>query len=277
VAHSDEVGFSPTLPPSYSWSAKGEALPIPYEAPQGRRVNAIGAYFPAGPLSGRLVTQSWASLPKGADPAAHGLLPEETGIIDADRFIRFVWQVAGRPAVYASDWRRERPLVLYVDNYSVHKSQAVKAEMPAFEAADVYVVYLPAYSPELSEIEPIWNGVKHRQMQRRSYSQIADLKHAVDSALAVKSDELQQRRFVKTTQLERGAARLHISVHIIPGACKTESGHSVASRSYTKEDRRPRYLRQRNAETWCTGPRSQQRPDHGCDHEDGLTSLLIGR
>jgi putative transposase len=42
----DECGFAPTLPTSYSWTLPGGRKFIPYEAPQGRRVNALAAYRP---------------------------------------------------------------------------------------------------------------------------------------------------------------------------------------------------------------------------------------
>jgi phosphate-selective porin len=45
LCHVDEVGFAMTLPITYSWSPLAERLKIAYEAPQGRRVNAIGGYF----------------------------------------------------------------------------------------------------------------------------------------------------------------------------------------------------------------------------------------
>ena len=41
----DEVGFSMTASTYYSWSPVGQRLYVPYEAPQGRRINAIGALF----------------------------------------------------------------------------------------------------------------------------------------------------------------------------------------------------------------------------------------
>ncbi len=44
----DECGFSPTLPVGYSWSLPKQRKFIRYEAPQGRRVNALGAYRPFG-------------------------------------------------------------------------------------------------------------------------------------------------------------------------------------------------------------------------------------
>ena len=44
----DECGFSPTLPVGYSWALPGQRKFIRYEAPQGRRVNALAAYRPFG-------------------------------------------------------------------------------------------------------------------------------------------------------------------------------------------------------------------------------------
>ena len=64
LCHLDEAGFGMTLPPSYSWFPRGARLRVPYEAAQGRRVNAIGAYFTHGPRAGRLEYQTWAALPK---------------------------------------------------------------------------------------------------------------------------------------------------------------------------------------------------------------------
>lgn len=72
-------------------------------------------------------------------------------------------------------WKRERPLYIVPDNYSVHVGQAVRDALPTLEAADVHLFYLPSYSPELSELEPIWNAVKHHEMSVRSYSQVKEL------------------------------------------------------------------------------------------------------
>ena len=49
---------------SFSWSLVGQRLTIPYEAPQGRRVNAIGIYFSHGPLTGRFEFVTYARLPE---------------------------------------------------------------------------------------------------------------------------------------------------------------------------------------------------------------------
>jgi hypothetical protein len=202
VCHLDEVGFSPTLPTTYSWAPVGTRIVVAYEAPQGRRVNGIGAYFTAGPAMGRLVTQTWARLPapRAKKPRKtraevamdHGLTEPEIGVLDAERFIGFIWTVAGRPTTASSAWVRERPLEIVLDNYSVHTSRSVQAMQATWQQAGITLRYLPAYSPELSAIEPIWNSVKQHELPTRSFRVLGELKRAVDKALAQKAIALQQ-------------------------------------------------------------------------------------
>ena len=204
-----------TLPTSYSWSPVGEALRVAYEAPQGRRVNAVGAYFSAGPDAGGLQWDSFASVPKQKGKtkrktpaeiaAAHGLEPDVLGPIESQRLLWFVWRIAGRPDIYPQDWRRARPLWIVLDNYSVHKSQTIKEARSELEAAHIFLWYLPAYSPELSEIEPIWRSVKGHGMPYRSQSILGQMKRAVDEALSDKARQLREEK-TKTTNFECLAA-----------------------------------------------------------------------
>jgi hypothetical protein len=132
VCHPDEAGFAMTQPVSYSWFPRGERLFVPFEANQGRRVNVIGGYFSHGPCAGRFVFETAAKLPqskakkrrKSLEERAqtHGVTAEDVGVIDAEFFLAFVWKLAGRPEGAGPDWKRERPLVIPVDNYSVHAS-----------------------------------------------------------------------------------------------------------------------------------------------------------
>ena len=201
-----------TLPPCCSWFLEGARLRVPYEAPQGRRVNVIGAHFTHGPAAGRFEFQSWACLPKSRAKqqrktpeqlaAAHGLRVEEVGPIDSARLVAFVWHVAGRPPEAQEGWQRERPLMVVLDNYSVHKSQLVRDVEQQLASAGVHLVYLPSYSPELSRIEPDWNDVKQHQLPVRSFEQVVELKRAVDAALARKAHQLRQAS-AKTTDLRQ--------------------------------------------------------------------------
>lgn len=203
LCHLDEAGFALTLPTTYSWFLQGARLSVPFHAPQGRRVNVLGAHFTHGPEAGRLDFQSWAVLPKSRAQkprttseeraAAHGLSVDDVGPIDAERLVAFLWQIAGRPATASPDWKRGRPLMIALDNYSVHTSQTVAEARPLLAAANVHLIYLARYCPEQSEIEPVWNDVKQHQLPIRSFERVADLKHAVDDALARKAAQLLRR------------------------------------------------------------------------------------
>jgi putative transposase len=48
LCYLDECGFAPTLPGTYPWAREGVRPVVAYEAPQGRRVNVIGAWAPLG-------------------------------------------------------------------------------------------------------------------------------------------------------------------------------------------------------------------------------------
>ena len=73
--------------------------------------------------------------------------------------------------------------MVVVDNYSVHTSERVRLERRALEAADVYLVYLPAYSPKLSRIEAHWKVTKYHELPQRSFATLGALKNAVERAL----------------------------------------------------------------------------------------------
>ena len=201
LCHLDEAGFAMTQPTNYSWFPKGKRLVIPFEANQGRRVNVIGGYFSHGPCAGRFEFDTRVNLPKSkaknprktAEERAesHGVKPEEVGRIDAECFLSFVWHLAGRPQGAPDGWRRERPLVIPLDNYSVHKCERVEGEKPLLEAADVHLFPLPSYSPELSDIEPVWQDVKHRELTKRSHDRLGELLMDVRSALQKKAAKLQ--------------------------------------------------------------------------------------
>ncbi len=109
-----------TLSNAYSWSPVGKRVRVPYEAPQGRRVNAVGALFHQ---SRRFAFAALARAPqpkrKTVSPLAAGLETSELGVLDAAFLIEFIWRIAGRPDHAAQGWCREKPLVIVLDNYSV--------------------------------------------------------------------------------------------------------------------------------------------------------------
>jgi transposase len=212
MCHLDEAGFAMTLSTAYSWFPIGHRLLVPYHASEGRRVNAIGANFTHGPNTGYFTYQTWAALPKSRAKkqrkrleeraAAHDLTVDDVGTIDSERVLAFIWHLAGRPVDAPAEWKRTRPLMIVLDNYAVHTSQTVREAQPALVAADVHLVYLPAYCPELSAMEPVWNDVKQHQLSTRSFARVAELKQAVDDALACKAKQLRQAA-IKSTNVQR--------------------------------------------------------------------------
>lgn len=178
-------------------------------------MNAIGAFFSHGPEAGRFDYETCVSLPKSKAKKPrkspeevarrHGLEPGDVGSIDAERFLAFLWRIAGRPADGPAGWVRERPLFVVLDNYSVHVSELVQKAVPELAAAGVHLVFLPAYSPELSRIEPHWTDVKYHDIAERSHALAGGLKRAVDAGLAAKAERL-RRAYAETAHLSRRTA-----------------------------------------------------------------------
>lgn len=206
LCHLDEAGFALTQPTTTTWGPVGCPRRVPYEAPQGRRLNVIGGYFSHGPQAGTFHFATFAKVPAPklrADgtrgktwaqvAAEHGLAEEDLGVIDSEVFLAFVWQLAGRPVEAPDHWRRERPLLGVLDNYSVHTSERVRWERRALARADVHLLYLPADSPELSRIETHWKATKYYDLPQRSYQRLGDLKQAVELALLQRARLLQAR------------------------------------------------------------------------------------
>jgi putative transposase len=146
----DECGFAPTLPTSYSWTLPGRRKFIPYEAPQGRRVNALAAYRP--------FDQS---------PRLEVFTAERTW--DSYDLLAFL---------KALPWSKA-PRVVVLDNASIHTSQVIRRARHDLTTLRIYLYFLPPYSPELNRIEPVFRQVKHQEIPQRSHTTRAGLRQAV--------------------------------------------------------------------------------------------------
>jgi hypothetical protein len=178
----DQCGVAPTLPTSYTWARTGVRPLVPYEAPERRRVNVLGALAPYGPRP-RLVHESRLSA---------------EGKLDSPAFLDFVCrELAGLPGGVAAlaerpgPAPRAHPCTVVLDNYRLHHSQPVQAARPHLAALGVTFYYLPPYSPELNQIEPEWRALKYDRLPTRAFAAGHALKAAVDSALAERAAELQ--------------------------------------------------------------------------------------
>ena len=78
---------------------------------------------------------------------------------------------------------RTRPTVLVLDNARIHHAAAFQARIPAWQQQDVYLFYLPTYSPHLNKIETLWRKIKHEWLRPEAYTSFQTLKTAVGHIL----------------------------------------------------------------------------------------------
>jgi transposase len=146
----DECGFSPTLPVGYSWSLPGRRKLVRYEAPQGRRVNALAAYRPYS-----------------RSPRLEVFTAERTW--DSYDLLGFL---------KALPWSKV-PRVVALDNASIHTSHVIRQARHRLTRLGIYLYFLPPYSPELNEVEPVFRQVKHQEIPQRSFATRRELREAV--------------------------------------------------------------------------------------------------
>jgi transposase len=137
---------------------------VPYEYPGGRRVNALAAYEP-------LAAQPWL-----------GSLALERTLTSAD----VLAYLRSLPAAAV-------PRVVVLDNAGIHTSKQVKAERKALSREGIYLYFLPPYSPELNEIEPVFKQVKHHDIPIRSHTSKAELRASVEDGFATRAQHLRQQ------------------------------------------------------------------------------------
>jgi putative transposase len=86
------------------------------------------------------------------------------------------------------------PRVVVLDNASLHVSKVTKAARPGLAKLGIYLYYLPAYSPELNEIEAVFKQVKHHEMPQRSHTSKAELRASVEQGFDSYGKRLRLKR-----------------------------------------------------------------------------------
>ena len=146
---------------SYTWVRKRQRKRVPYENPEGRRVNALAALVKGG-----------------ATPALYWVA--KPGSLRAAHLVSFLREL---PPVSV-------PTVVVLDNGSIHRSKETRAAIADLWARGVYLYFLPPYSPDLNDIEPVFGVVKHRQLPERRYTSVPALLDAVHAAFTTYEERL---------------------------------------------------------------------------------------
>lgn len=177
LAFLDEVGFSPSQPTSYTWTLRGRRARIPYENPQGRRVNALAVWIPWGPQR----SLWWDAVPR--------TLRSEDLLLVLDAIPR-----------------GDGELVVVLDNASLHRSHVVQEALPALAERGIRLYYLPPYSPQLNAIEPLFGVIKSTELPERTYPTIPELLDAINAAFDRREARLLERTPQRTPQQLRPTA-----------------------------------------------------------------------
>lgn len=145
--YGDETGFCLTSPIPYGWQFAGEQVRT--RPRHSARLNVLGLLNAA--------TNAW-----------HYVARQDT--IDAAYVIETL-------DVWAATLTKATVLVL--DNASMHHAAAFQARLQGWEAQNLYIFYLPAYSPHLNKIETLWRKVKYEWLRPEAYATMATLNAAV--------------------------------------------------------------------------------------------------
>lgn len=135
-----------------TWVPRGQRKRVPYENPEGRRVNALAGLLHTATAPDLI----WTTKPKA---------------FVAEEVVQFLRDLPSVPV----------PTVVVLDNAGIHRSTIVRAALPELWARRVYLYYLPPYSPELNAIEPLFRVIKHDELPERRYPTVAALTAAIDT------------------------------------------------------------------------------------------------
>jgi putative transposase len=136
-----------------TWVRRGERKRVPYENPQRRRLNVLAA------------TVQWTD-------------HRELHWLPVRRHFTAVDVVCCLEQLAVPGQRT----VVVLDNASFHRDRLVRAALPPLRAQGVYLYYLPAYSPELNDIERLFRTIKHSELPERTYATFDALEVAVRAA-----------------------------------------------------------------------------------------------
>ena len=73
--------------------------------------------------------------------------------------------------------------VIVLDNARIHHSAMFKSQMDVWELSNVFIFFLPAYSPHLNKIETLWRKIKYEWIKAEDYASYDKLKASVLSII----------------------------------------------------------------------------------------------
>lgn len=124
----DESGFNMEGYVPYGWQPKGEYIHMTPAKTKGVQI------FGLMNLNNELESYS-----------CHGSMNSQVAISFIDDFHLHI----------------KKPTVIVIDNAPIHCSKVFKAKVEKWKEDDLYIFYLPKYSPHLNPIEILWRKIKY--------------------------------------------------------------------------------------------------------------------
>ena len=142
----DESTFSMTPALPYAWQEKGK--PIEIFPRREKKVNLFGIFRPDNIA---LTYQSETNI------------NSEFLIRSIDDFCQYI----------------DKPTVLVIDNAPTHRSFRFQEQLPRWQEKDLYVFFLPRYSPHLNIAETYWRKAKYEWLKPTDYLSFARYKRKI--------------------------------------------------------------------------------------------------
>ena len=76
-----------------------------------------------------------------------------------------------------------RKTVVVLDNAPFHHAAVVRAKIEEWQAQDLYIWFLPTYSPHLNVIETLWRKIKYEWLKPPHFASWQSLNEALDEIL----------------------------------------------------------------------------------------------
>jgi transposase len=149
IYFADESGFSLTPNIPYGWQPIGKQVAIPTE-----RKKVANIFGLLDPIAGKLITYA----------------TKKTANIDTNFMIECIEDFLTRCT---------KPTVIILDNAPWHTSEEFKNELDEWMEKDLYIFYLPKYSPHLNLIETLWRKVKYEWLRPKDYNSKTALKRRI--------------------------------------------------------------------------------------------------
>ena len=91
------------------------------------------------------------------------------------------------------DWfsyQIKKHTIIVLDNASVHQSKAMTAIQKVWAKRQLFIFYLPPYSPHLNIVERVWKEMKARWIQTKDYENEQQLLYATTFILSAIGKDL---------------------------------------------------------------------------------------